>query len=116
MDFIAKKSRTAVYSALKAVKEEIRKANSNHIIMGKIIIILVPISEVIIIILLNITLVILSIVGLLLFIFGFQKRSQLYILFGAIIFLAPIFYLIGWTFFLPMVPPIALAISLVAKK
>ncbi|EEL50033.1 hypothetical protein bcere0022_26590 [Bacillus cereus Rock3-44] len=37
-------------------------------------------------------------------------------LFGGMAFLAPIFYLIGWTPFLPFVAPIALAISYFGKK
>ncbi|MEN1970058.1 hypothetical protein WMZ97_18550 [Lentibacillus sp. N15] len=65
---------------------------------------------------LNVFLVILSIAGLLLFIFGFQKKSQLSILFGGMAFLAPIFYFIGWTVFLSLVPVIALAISFLEKK
>jgi len=61
-------------------------------------------------------LLILSIVGLLLVVFGFQNQSQLSILFGGIAFLAPIFFFIGLNIILPLVPPIALAISFLGKK
>lgn len=44
---------------------------------------------------LDIALIILSIVGLLLFVLGFQKRSQSYAVFGGTAFITPIFYLIG---------------------
>ncbi len=67
-------------------------------------------------ILLNISLVILSIVGLMLFVFGFQKNSRMYVIFGGIALFAPVFYLLGWFFLLPMAPPIALAISFLGKK
>lgn len=66
--------------------------------------------------LLNIFLVILLIAGLLLVVFSFQKRSLLSISFGVVAFLAPIFYFIGWTVFLPLVPVIALVISFLGKK
>ena len=65
---------------------------------------------------LDIALMILSIVGLLLLIWGFQKSKQSYTLVGGLAFLASIFYLIGWNLLLPMAPPIALAISYFAKK
>lgn len=66
--------------------------------------------------LLNISFVILMAVGLLLFVYGLQKKSQLSMLFGGMAFLAPTFYLIGWTPFLPFVAPIALVISYFGKK
>jgi hypothetical protein len=66
--------------------------------------------------LLNGFLIIVSMAGILLLIFGLSKKAQLYIFFGGIAFLAPIFYLIGWIFLLPMAPPIALAISFLARK
>lgn len=66
--------------------------------------------------LLDIALIILSIAGLLLFVFGIQKRSRSYIVFGGTAFIAPIFYLIGWVFLMPMAPPIALVISLFTRK
>jgi hypothetical protein len=54
--------------------------------------------------------------GLLLVVFGFSKISQLSIVFGGIVFLSPIFYLVEWTVFLPFVPVIALVISFLGKK
>jgi len=66
--------------------------------------------------LLTVNFVILSIAGLLLFIFGFQKKSQLSILFGGVAVFTSIFYLIGWTFLVPFAPPIALAISFLGRK
>lgn len=73
-------------------------------------------SWVIIMILLNIFLGILSIAGLLLFVFGFVENARLYIVVGGIAIFAPIFYLLGWFFLLPMAPPLALAISFLGKK
>lgn len=66
--------------------------------------------------LLKISFVILIAAGLLLFVYGLQKKSQLSMFFGGMAFLAPIFYFIGWTSFLPLVAPIALAISYFGKK
>ncbi|WP_066195092.1 hypothetical protein [Gracilibacillus phocaeensis] len=58
----------------------------------------------------------LMIVGVLLFVDGVQKHSQLSLLFAGIAILAPIFYFVNWTVFLPLVPVIALALSLLVKK
>lgn len=66
--------------------------------------------------LLNVFFVILSLTGLLLFIFGFQRKSQLSILLGGVAVFTAIFYFIGWTFLMPFVPPIALAISFLGRK
>lgn len=66
--------------------------------------------------LLNISFVILIVIGLLLFVYGLQKNSQLSMFFGGVAFLSPIFYFIGWTSFLPLIAPIALAISYFGKK
>ncbi|PEB51449.1 hypothetical protein CON65_10760 [Bacillus pseudomycoides] len=66
--------------------------------------------------LLNISFVILIIAGLLLVVYGLQKKSQLSMFFGGMAFLAPIFYFIGWTPVLPFVAPIALVISYLGKK
>ncbi|MFD2211236.1 hypothetical protein ACFSMW_16125 [Virgibacillus halophilus] len=66
--------------------------------------------------LLNISLVIVSMAGLLLLVFSFKKKSQSPILLGGIAFIAPIFYFLGWISFLPIVPVIALAISYIGKK
>lgn len=66
--------------------------------------------------LLNISFVILIIAGLLLVVYGLQKKSQLSMFFGGMTFLAPIFYFIGWTPVLPFVAPIALVISYLGKK
>lgn len=61
-------------------------------------------------ILLNIALVILSIIGLGFFISGLQKDNKIYMHFGGIAFLSPIFSLVGWFLFLPLVPGINLLI------
>ena len=66
--------------------------------------------------LLNISFVILILVGLLIFVYGLWKKSQLSMLFGGMAFLAPLFYLIGWTPILPLVAPIALVLSYLGKK
>ncbi|PQZ47994.1 MULTISPECIES: hypothetical protein [Bacillus] len=66
--------------------------------------------------LLNISFVMLIVAGLLLAVYGLQKKSQLTMLFGGMAFLAPIFYFIGWTPVLPFVAPIALVISYLGKK
>ncbi|MES5929846.1 hypothetical protein QCI77_28340 [Bacillus cereus group sp. MG9] len=66
--------------------------------------------------LLTISLVILKVAGLLLAIYGLQKKSQISMLLGGMAFLAPIFYFIGWTPVLPFVAPIALVISYLGKK
>lgn len=65
---------------------------------------------------LNITFVIVVLVGLLLFMYGYQKKSQLLMCLGGIVFLAPLFYFLGWATFLPFVPPIALVISDLMKR
>jgi len=66
--------------------------------------------------LLNISFAILIMAGLLLFVSGLRKKSQLTMLFGGMAFLAPIFYFIGWTLFLPFVAPLAMVISYFGKK
>lgn len=66
--------------------------------------------------LLNVFLIILSIAGLLLIVFGYQKKSQLTLFFGGLAFISPIFYLISWTVVLPLAPAIALIISFLGKK
>jgi len=66
--------------------------------------------------LLSVFFVILSIAGLLLFIFGFQKKTQLSILLGGVAVFTAIFYFIGWIFLVPFAPPIALAISFLGRK
>ena len=66
--------------------------------------------------LLTISFVLLIIAGLVLAVYGLQKKSQLSIFFGGIAFLAPIFYFIDWTSFLPFVAPISLVISFLGKK
>lgn len=66
--------------------------------------------------LLNISFIILIMAGLLLVIYGLQKKSQLSMFFGGMAFLAPIFYFISWTPVLPFVAPIALIISFLGKK
>ncbi len=67
-------------------------------------------------VLFNIALIILSIIGLVLFIIGLQKTARGFVVFGGTVFLAPIFHLIGWTFLMPMSPVIALAVSLFIKE
>jgi len=66
--------------------------------------------------LLSISFAILIMAGLLLFVSGLRKKSQLSMLFGGMAFLAPIFYFIGWTLFLPFVAPLAMVISYFGKK
>lgn len=66
--------------------------------------------------LLHISFVILIMAGLLLVVYGLQKKSQLSMFFGGIAFLAPIFYFMSWTPALPFVAPIALVISFLGKK
>lgn len=66
--------------------------------------------------LLSVILIILSILGLLLVVFGLQKKFQLTTFFGGLIFFTPIFYLFGWVTFSPLVPAIALVISFLSKK
>ncbi|MCG7409462.1 hypothetical protein MH117_18800 [Paenibacillus sp. ACRRX] len=66
--------------------------------------------------LLNISFVILIIVGLLFAAYGLHKKSQLSIFFGGMAFLAPVFHFIGWTPVLPFVAPIALVISYFGMK
>ncbi|MGI2774871.1 hypothetical protein [Bacillus cytotoxicus] len=66
--------------------------------------------------LLNISFIILIMAGLLLVIYGLQKKSQLSMFFGGMAFLALIFYFISWTPVLPFVAPIALIISFLGKK
>ena len=65
---------------------------------------------------LNISLGVLIALGLLLFAYGVQKKSQLSMFFGGTAFLAPTFYLIDWIPLLPFVALIALAISYLVKK
>jgi hypothetical protein len=55
-------------------------------------------------------------IGLLLTLYGIKNKSQLSVFFGVTAFLAPIFYFIGWTSLLPLVPPCALVISFLVKK
>ncbi|MEQ2528387.1 hypothetical protein WMO40_17005 [Bacillaceae bacterium CLA-AA-H227] len=66
--------------------------------------------------LLNISLVILIMVGLLFLVNGLREKSQLSMFFGGMAFLAPILYFIGWTPILPFVAPIALLFSYLGKK
>lgn len=66
--------------------------------------------------LLTISFVILIIVGLVLAGYGLHKKPQLLMFFGCMAFLAPIFYFIDWTPFLPFVAPISLVISFLGKK
>lgn len=66
--------------------------------------------------LLTISFVIVILIGLFFFIYGLLKNSQLLILFGVMAFLAPIFYFIGWTPFIPFVALIALLISYIGRK
>lgn len=68
--------------------------------------------------LLNILFMVLIIAGLLLFIYGFQKKSRLVLLLGGVATLTPLYYfVIGWNPFIVFVPPIALIISdLVIRK
>ncbi|MBY7145112.1 hypothetical protein KFZ56_19010 [Virgibacillus sp. NKC19-3] len=66
--------------------------------------------------LLNISLMIVIVAGLFLSIYGLQKKSQLPILSGGIAFLAPIMYFMGWMLILPLVPPIALVLSIIGIR
>lgn len=68
-------------------------------------------------ILFYLSLLIIITIGLLFFIYGFQKKSQLAMCFGGMASLTPIYYfLIGWNIFIVFVPPIALVISDLTKK
>lgn len=61
-------------------------------------------------------LIVIAVAGLSLLISGFLKKKQLFVLFGGMAFLAPVFWLLGWNLLLPMAPPIALAASLPVKN
>lgn len=64
----------------------------------------------------DITFIILLILGTALLIHGFWKKRPLFILFGGMAFIAPIFHFVGWTPAIPFAAPIALAILLLWQK
>lgn len=58
----------------------------------------------------------LLLVGIILYVFGLQKGSQMVRFFGATGFLTAIFLYIGWVAILPLVAVFALGISYIGKK
>ncbi|SER90508.1 hypothetical protein SAMN05444126_10884 [Salisediminibacterium halotolerans] len=69
---------------------------------------------------LSLSLLLLSVIGLLMFVHGLKTKSQLFLLFGSILLFATILYLSGiesWLILLPLVPAVSFIIShLVMKK
>ncbi|WP_026690494.1 hypothetical protein [Alteribacter aurantiacus] len=66
--------------------------------------------------LLTISLLVLIIVGLLLSYNGVHKKSKLLLFIGVIALVAPLFYFVGWTPFLPLVPVIAIVMTILVEK
>ncbi|WP_175615043.1 hypothetical protein [Piscibacillus halophilus] len=60
---------------------------------------------------LNLTLVIVMVIGFIWSVFGWKRRSVLHLFFGGLFILTPIFYFLGWMTVLPLVPGIALFIA-----
>lgn len=59
---------------------------------------------------------ILLLIGILLFAFGIQRRSQIVKFFGATSFITGIFLYLGWVSILPLVAVFALGISYIGTK
>lgn len=61
-------------------------------------------------------LVVLIVVGIFLFVYGWRKQLQLAVFFGVTFVIAPVLYLIGWNVIVPFVPPVAFVMSNYIKK
>ncbi|MEN1967440.1 hypothetical protein WMZ97_05110 [Lentibacillus sp. N15] len=55
-------------------------------------------------------------IGVLLFLYGFKKKSVMAMFLGGIVFITPLFYLINWNVVVPFVPPVSMAIAYFTKK
>ena len=61
-------------------------------------------------------LIVAGIAGVLLFLYGLRDRSVLLLFFGATALIALLFYSINLKVFLPLVPPLAMAMAYFIKK
>lgn len=60
--------------------------------------------------------IVMIIVGAVLFLLGFNKKSLLIMFFGLIAILVSLLYFISWTILLPFVPPAAMGIAYTIHK